>query len=413
MMELEYLDTKWIKDLLNPKMPMKFQIFSGAVYPASEKLFDSGDLDKAIIESYYFQFDKNRPEYSNNIESRNVFIYSIPGGICAGDGFIFYNEELVRNADTTPYYFFDLWIKDAEIALPYEWGAFLSVKSPKIIVSDLPCAVIFHPSMVYGHFILEILPKILLLSCLKLYGAKFRVCASRHIPLWARACLETYFTTDEIILYDPATERVAAPTIIQPALMHDLYRWHPMMNVLVDKFINDARSQTGRPDAAGASSKVYLSRAKIPHLPKGTGGWHHLDNEAEVEKVFSDNGFDIIHPQEWSIAEQLAIYSAARVLAGPYGSGLHNALFLPRNSRVIGLNRINPVQEWIAQLRSQGITFVKPSGGWINGSNWQPGCYYDYTIDITHLRDVLSRYLAWDGVSAVADPQRDLQRTAI
>lgn len=392
---LDYIDTTSISELLDPKGPARYMLFSAVNHPIDDKLFISSDIDQDTIEKYYFPLHQKNRIYPPTFTNGGVFIYSVPGAICAGDGFLFNQDRLIINPDVMPHYF-DMWIKEGQLLLPHEWGKFLSVKNPTIIISALPCAVIFHPNMVYGHFLLEMLPKILLLACFKSYGAKFNVCASLNLPVWARACLETYFTADEIIFYDPQREQVTAPTMLQPSLMHDRYVWHPMMDVLVNKFIYDAGSPSYGPSVGDTSGRLYLSRSKLPNFPKGAWTWHHLNNEEDVEKVFSDFGFDIVHPQELSVAEQLAMYSKSSMLAGPFSSALHNALFFPRNSRVIGLNRINHVQERIAQLRSQLITFVRPASGlWVN--HWEPSSYFEYTIDPIHLRDVLGRFLAWDG----------------
>ncbi len=76
--------------------------------------------------------------------------------------------------------------------------------------------------------------------------------------------------------------------------------------------------------------KIYLSRRKAK-------GYHPMRNETEVEKIFEDAGFKILHPERWNFEQQLAVYQRAEIIAGVEGSALHNSLFMRAGSKVISL----------------------------------------------------------------------------
>ena len=76
--------------------------------------------------------------------------------------------------------------------------------------------------------------------------------------------------------------------------------------------------------------KIYLSRRKAK-------GYHPMLNEVEVEKIFSEAGFKVLHPELWSFEQQLALYQRAEVIAGVEGSALHNSVFMNTGSKVISL----------------------------------------------------------------------------
>jgi hypothetical protein len=75
--------------------------------------------------------------------------------------------------------------------------------------------------------------------------------------------------------------------------------------------------------AVGSIEKIYLSSRKLLADPRRTQG----DGEAQLEALFLAWGFEIIHPQDLSLAEQIRIFRAARYLTGPVGSQLHLAVF--------------------------------------------------------------------------------------
>ncbi|WP_137222080.1 DUF563 domain-containing protein [Shewanella sp. MEBiC00475] len=85
------------------------------------------------------------------------------------------------------------------------------------------------------------------------------------------------------------------------------------------------------PSKQDESLRIYVSRSKLLKRKR------KVLNEAAIEKVFISHGFIVIHPQELSFPEQLALLSHTHVLAGMEGSGLHNCVFMPPGGTVINL----------------------------------------------------------------------------
>jgi hypothetical protein len=73
-------------------------------------------------------------------------------------------------------------------------------------------------------------------------------------------------------------------------------------------------------DRKGGPERVYLSRSR--YEPNRA-----LINEAEVESRFQAEGFTVLHPQELSIAEQIATIRHARLIAGSAGSAMYLSAF--------------------------------------------------------------------------------------
>ncbi len=72
--------------------------------------------------------------------------------------------------------------------------------------------------------------------------------------------------------------------------------------------------------------KVYFSRSKLSSDLRGLAS----DQENKIEKIFQGHGFNIIHTQEHSFAEQVYFARNARFISGCIGSQLHLAVFQDR-----------------------------------------------------------------------------------
>jgi len=82
---------------------------------------------------------------------------------------------------------------------------------------------------------------------------------------------------------------------------------------LVGEGTGTASSMTGR--------RLYLSRSRLPASRRRAA------NEDELEALLAGAGFEVIHPQDMSIREQVMSVRRAEALAGCDGSALHLAAF--------------------------------------------------------------------------------------
>lgn len=58
-------------------------------------------------------------------------------------------------------------------------------------------------------------------------------------------------------------------------------------------------------------------------------------NAAEVEALFRAHGFEVVHPEDHPLGEQVAMFRAAHVVAGYAGSGMFTTAFVPHPQRLI------------------------------------------------------------------------------
>lgn len=96
----------------------------------------------------------------------------------------------------------------------------------------------------------------------------------------------------------------------------------------VSKKMNSVWSQVSKPNAH-PHLKTYISRTEIPR--------RSLQNEIDLQNALKEKGFKVIAPQNMSFEDQLAIYANTKLLVSPAGTGLHNAVFMPKNTRIISI----------------------------------------------------------------------------
>jgi hypothetical protein len=73
-----------------------------------------------------------------------------------------------------------------------------------------------------------------------------------------------------------------------------------------------------------AYRKLYISRPR--------GAWRSVINDDEVCDALVKDGFEIVQPQNLSLADQVRMFSSAALIVALHGSGLTNILFAPRAS---------------------------------------------------------------------------------
>ncbi|MGO4362114.1 DUF563 domain-containing protein [Terrabacter sp. 2TAF16] len=112
--------------------------------------------------------------------------------------------------------------------------------------------------------------------------------------------------------------------------------------------------------------RIFVSRR--PSLKRS------CHNVAEVEAFFVDRGFEVVHPEDHPLAEQVAFFRAAETIAGFAGSGLFSLAFCRTPKRVfaLGPDAYTARNEYlISALRGHDLTAVRsrsdlehPEGSW-------------------------------------------------
>lgn len=286
---------------------------------------------------------------------------------------------------------------------------------------------------IYGHFILESLGRFWALDRLPDEPLNFLYFAMRNYTeyeghyteqflAWSglQARLEGHRGTRIEIIKEPVqVERMIVPT-----------RAYDIQGEFSPTFSKFSRGLSSRFAKENTPKRLYLSRRLVK--PDN----HYFINEAELEQVFREQGFEIINPEKLAPGKQLEAYSGAKVLAGPASSALHNSIFCQSDDvHVIALNgrwqvevrrkmmqrqapgggtvRINrsPVslQDSLAELYGHRLTYVEAYRAFDIGARF-PG-RMPYWIDAGFARETIARLL--DEPPAGNEPARGLTVAAL
>jgi capsular polysaccharide biosynthesis protein len=93
------------------------------------------------------------------------------------------------------------------------------------------------------------------------------------------------------------------------------------------------RLTAGLLDGAGPAGhqRIFVSRGP------GLSHRRHCRNQADVERFFADRGFHVFYPEQLPLAEQVALFAGARVVAGFAGSAMFNLMHTERLEALIVL----------------------------------------------------------------------------
>jgi capsular polysaccharide biosynthesis protein len=216
---------------------------------------------------------------------------------------------------------------------------------------------------VYGHWILDMLPMVWnLFEAVRLGAVRppLRFLLSRGSPAWARAMLAELFDIgeDRIVTFSD-DEVLRLDEVVVPSLLRISPLISPRMNDFV-RFVFE-RLAVGPEDAEGLPRRFYVTRANARGA--ASTDLRRLLNEDEVLGAARDAGLAPLAPETLPWRRQLALFARAEVVAGEYGSALHNTLFSPAStvSLLLVNSNSNFAQSGIAGLRGQRLVYVKPN----------------------------------------------------
>ncbi|KRA29958.1 MULTISPECIES: glycosyltransferase family 61 protein [unclassified Nocardioides] len=118
--------------------------------------------------------------------------------------------------------------------------------------------------------------------------------------------------------------------------------------------ITEVWDHLGASLAADAPDRAYPERFFVSRRH----GKRSCRNGAEVEALFAAQGFEIVYPEDYSLAEQARLFREAKVIGGYAGSGLFNAMLAlePKHLIMVSSESYTAENEWmIAAARNHRI----------------------------------------------------------
>lgn len=181
-----------------------------------------------------------------------------------------------------------------------------------------PVLVADSPDYAYGHVLLEILLRVPYLD---------------HCPPGTRILTNAPMTRDYLAMFGAlgvGPERIVQAT--GPVVCDDVYFGDNLVDIY--RFVTPTAwdcfarmKRLGDGSTTQTYERIYVTRRGVGKRP--------LVNEAVIEDVFRSFGFTVLAPETLPIEDQIRIFSEARMIAGPRGSGLHNIVFSAPDAKLL------------------------------------------------------------------------------
>lgn len=192
-----------------------------------------------------------------------------------------------------------------------------------------PVVHLLHSSVVYGHFVLDMLVAALLLRD-RFHAGEMKLLMPAYVAGWARDILAAVGIGPEYYVY--ADGLVRAEHLISTNLLTTVNTFRPSREAL--KVLRGLA-----PASVGKRRKLYLYR------PPG-GSDRRIVNEADVQAHLAARGFEIIDPTKLSFHQQMQAAADAAVVVSAHGSGLANLCFARPGTLLVDLMPDKWVGNW-------------------------------------------------------------------
>jgi capsular polysaccharide biosynthesis protein len=203
----------------------------------------------------------------------------------------------------------------------------LNAENPPVRHARGKLAVIYGPAHeTWGHWLTDFLPRLWVLCQAGHDLATLSFLVPPDLRPFARTLLLLCGLREEqLVAYDYFAEIVRAELLLMPTGLRAGNRLAPCFAQATAFWTARARH-----DIATDQPRLYLSRAGAPQQ-------RQMLNREAIESVARDAGFAVVQPETLPVAAQIKMFAGARVLAGEYGSGLHNSVFGGPGVTVCGL----------------------------------------------------------------------------
>ena len=173
----------------------------------------------------------------------------------------------------------------------------------------------------YGAFLMRVLPGLLMLAE---EGLRFDYIVVPRVTPWLGSALAWLGLGERVVL---AAEAISGRVCRELLVVRE-----PESEGCFDP-VTLRRIARIAPGPAGPE-RIYVSRQdRLAAAP----GYRPLVNELEIEAALRGRGYAVVLPERLGFAAQVGLFSGARCVVGPSGSGMLNAVFAPEGAGVVDL----------------------------------------------------------------------------
>lgn len=221
---------------------------------------------------------------------------------------------------------------------------------------------------VYGHWLVDFLPRLHVLQASGYDIFNLRYILPDDCPAVALSLLHLIgIPASHLLPYDHAREQVQVDELLVPTHLRTGNRLHSLFagatKAWIDRIVPE--QSLARPDRL-----LFVSRKNFP-------SGRVLRNRAAIETLAQDAGFDIVQPEALAVPEQIALFRAARLVLGEYGSGLHGTIY---GTPALQCCALRGTPHWLGFIQSSLAHAFGQSIGYVFGD--APTHAITYTFDI-------------------------------
>jgi hypothetical protein len=342
------------------------------------EVWSSNRAAKAVVKSWLRSgAEQSAPIWEAEINSLPGREVVLPANGLLGEGYFFTPERIesahlrrIRDLEVTAqsHLFHRGMVLDAGNLLPsYVSGLTeAAVGSRSSGRAPLPVSSAFillhYTYKTYGHFLLEMAPKIGMLSLLRQAMPKLPVLLMPDTPDFVRGWLDLLLPGANVLVV--GSEGV----LVQDAFMSDMLATHYFGGVAFRDFLRRSHKRAkGRATEPPVGKKLWVSRRQRHARAED---FRRLLNSEQLEAALCAHGFEAVEPENLSLAEQVLTYRQADVVVGELSSGLHNTVFCKPGTKVVQLNPFNSAQRNLSLCLGHRLTSVLPDDGHLRA--WPP-----------------------------------------
>lgn len=225
-----------------------------------------------------------------------------------------------------------------------------------LVFSTIECGFhFFHPHCrLYGHFLMECLYKLFIYREIIRVGCNIPVILPKCSPSFVKEWVFSLIDRDHVLEVDCDNS-----FLVKRLYDFSFYEFYVYPNHLVAMIQHFVQSINNSCESVNFPKKIFISRKNVDSLTDG----RILINENQLQDVAISNDYVVLHPEEYSIIDQVKLFGNATHIVGEYGSALHNAIFSKRNTSIVVFNHINHLQQSIARSFGHKLYFIMPRAG--------------------------------------------------
>jgi capsular polysaccharide biosynthesis protein len=281
---------------------------------------------------------------------RPVHCYYAQNAIVSGSGELWVDGALLCSRELMPEYAFRILELDRGGSQELQERRELPVR-----VIERPCVpLVGHGTYIYGHFLLEMLPRLLVArAALAGTGLRPSILLSVDSPPWLLKILtnDLRVSHSDLEFFDPATERIELRKAILPELLYNDDGFHPVTAKMVAQLSDELASEPN-----STAQRIFVSR--VGFINQRHDQRKCLNEPALARIAEREHGFVPVPIETLPWAQQVGVFLSSRVVAGLFGSGLHNAFFSPSGTRIGAVGRWNLMQSHIGTLRQHDNAYL-------------------------------------------------------